>query len=81
MRSILSELELIIIIIIIIRSRVSVVDIATGYWLDDGGVGVRVPVRSKYSLFHVIQTGSGARPASYLIGTRGCFPGGKAARA
>jgi hypothetical protein len=25
----------------------SVVGIATGYWLDDGGIGVRVPVGSR----------------------------------
>jgi hypothetical protein len=30
-----------------VRSRESVVGIATGYWLDDRGVGVRVPVGSK----------------------------------
>jgi hypothetical protein len=29
------------------RSRDSVVGIATGYWLDDRGVGVRVPVGSR----------------------------------
>jgi hypothetical protein len=34
---------------IIIRSRVSVVGIATGYGLDDRGVGVRVPVESRIS--------------------------------
>jgi hypothetical protein len=32
--------------------------------------------------FHYrVQTGSGAHPASYPMGTRGTFPGGKAARA
>jgi hypothetical protein len=30
-----------------VRSRDSVVCIATGYGLDDGGVGLRVPVRSR----------------------------------
>jgi hypothetical protein len=29
------------------RSRDSVVDIATGYGLEDGGIGVRVPVGSR----------------------------------
>jgi hypothetical protein len=33
------------------------------------------------SLLHVVQTGSGAHPASYLMGTGGSFPGGKAAGA
>jgi hypothetical protein len=34
-------------LIIIITNQDSVVGIATGYGLDDGGVGVRVPVGSK----------------------------------
>jgi hypothetical protein len=37
---------------------------------------------SRYSqdfcLLHVVQTGSGVHPASYPVGTVGCFPGGKA---
>jgi hypothetical protein len=60
-----------------IRDRV--VGIAAGYWLYDRGVGVRVPVRSRISLPHVVQTGSGAHPASYPMGTEGTFPGGNAA--
>jgi hypothetical protein len=35
------------IIIIIIRSRDSAIGVATGYWLDDRGVGVRVSVVSR----------------------------------
>jgi hypothetical protein len=30
-----------------------------------------------YKLFHRVQNGSGAHPASYPQGTRGSFPGGK----
>jgi hypothetical protein len=33
----------------------------------------------KFSLLHRVQTGSGSHPASYAMGTRGPFPGGKAA--
>jgi hypothetical protein len=33
------------------------------------------------SLLHVVQTGSGVHPASYSMGTRGAFPGVKAAGA
>jgi hypothetical protein len=55
-------------------SRDSVVCIATGYGLD-----VRVPVRSRIFLFHVVQTGSGVHPTSYRKGTGGSFPGAKAA--
>jgi hypothetical protein len=60
-------------------SRGSAVGIATDYGLDDRGVGVRVG--SEFSLLHVVQTGSGAHPASYPMGTGGSFPGGKAAGA
>jgi hypothetical protein len=45
--------------------------IATGYGLDDRGVGV-------LSLLHVVQTGSGVHPTSYPMGTGGSFPGDKA---
>jgi hypothetical protein len=37
--------------------------------------------RQQFSLLHAIQTGSGARPPSYPMGTGSSFPGGKAARA
>jgi hypothetical protein len=35
----------------------------------------------EFSLLHVVQAGSGAHPTSYPMGTRGSFPGGKAAGA
>jgi hypothetical protein len=44
-----------------------VAGIATGYGLDDRGVGVRVSVG--FSLLHIVQTGFGAHPASYPVGT------------
>jgi hypothetical protein len=62
-------------------SRDSVVGIATGYGLDGRGVGVRVPVRSRIFLLHVVQTDSEIHPTSYLLGTGGAFPGAKAAGA
>jgi hypothetical protein len=34
-----------------------------------------------FSLHHCIQNGSVAHPASYPVGTRGSFPGGKVASA
>jgi hypothetical protein len=34
-----------------------------------------------FSLHHRVQNGSGAHPASYAMGARGFFPGGKAAGA
>jgi hypothetical protein len=52
-------------------SRDSVVGVATGYWLDDRGVGIRVPLGQEFSLLHVVQTGSGTHPASYPLGTGG----------
>jgi hypothetical protein len=64
--------------IYLLRSRGSPVGIATGYGLDDRGVGVPSPGRIKNFLY-VDQTGSGAHPASYTVGTGGSSIGGKAA--
>jgi hypothetical protein len=50
-----------------------------GYGLDDRGSRVRLPAGAGNFSLHRIQNGSGAHPASYPIGTRGSFPGGKAA--
>jgi hypothetical protein len=53
---------------------------ATSYGLDDRIIGVRFPAEAgNFSLAHRFQTGSGSHPASYPMGTRGSFPGGKAA--
>jgi hypothetical protein len=38
-----------------------------------------IKVWKEISLLHVVQTGSGAHTATYTMGTRGSFPGGKAA--
>jgi hypothetical protein len=43
----------------LISSWDSVVGIATSYRLDDRGVGVQVPVRSRIFFLHVVQSGSG----------------------
>jgi hypothetical protein len=51
------------------ESRDSSVGIATGYGLNDQGVGV----------LHAVQTCSGAHPVSYPMGTGVCFPRGEAA--
>jgi hypothetical protein len=51
-----------------------------GYGLDDQGSRVRfLAGTGKFSLHHRVQNSSGAYPASYPMGTRGSFPGGKAA--
>jgi hypothetical protein len=66
------------IIIIIIDSSGS---IALGYGLEDRDSRVRFPAGTgNFSLHHSVQNGSRAHPApaSYLMGTRGSFPGGKA---
>jgi hypothetical protein len=52
-------------------SRDSAVGIATGWGLDDRGVGVRVPIGDRFFPFYVVQTGSWAQTASYPIGTAG----------
>jgi hypothetical protein len=46
------------------------------------GGGVRVPAGAgNFSLHHRVQNDSGAHPASYPMGSRGSFPGVKAAGA
>jgi hypothetical protein len=58
------------------------VGIALGCGLDDRGSRVQLPAETgNFSLHHRVQNGSGAHPASYSMGTRGYFPGGKAAGA
>jgi hypothetical protein len=50
------------------------------YGLDDRGSRVRFPAGAgNISPYHHVQNGSGAHPASNPMGTRGSFPGGKAA--
>jgi hypothetical protein len=64
----------------IAKSRDSSVGIALGYGLDDRGSRVGFPAGAgNFSIHHRVQNGSGAHPASYPMGTRGSFPGGKAA--
>jgi hypothetical protein len=64
------------------KNRDSSVGIALGYGLDDRSSRVRFPAGAgNFSLHHRVQNGSGAHLASYPKGTRGCFPGGKAAGA
>jgi hypothetical protein len=60
----------------------SSVGIALGYGLDDRVSRVRYPAGpGNFSPHHRVQNGSGAHPASYPVGTRGSFLGGKAAEA
>jgi hypothetical protein len=64
------------------ESRDSSVGIAMGYGLDDRGSRVRFPSGARnFSLHHRVQNSSGTHPASYPMGTRASFPGGKAAGA
>jgi hypothetical protein len=53
-----------------------------GYGLDDRGSRVRFPAGAgNFSLHHRVQTGSGAHPDSYPMGTADSFIGGKEAGA
>jgi hypothetical protein len=64
------------------RYRISSVGIALGYGLDGRGFRVRFPAGAwNFSLHHLVQTDSGAHPASYPMGTGGSFPGVEAAEA
>jgi hypothetical protein len=66
----------------ITKSRGSLFGIALGYGLDDRGSRVRFPAGAgNFSLQHRVQNGSGAHPASYPVGTRCSFLGGKTAGA
>jgi hypothetical protein len=48
--------------------------------MDDRDSRVRFSAGAgNFSLHHRVQNGSGAHPAYYPMGTRGSFPGGKAA--
>jgi hypothetical protein len=48
------------------------------YGLDDRAIGVRSAAGAKdFSSNLCVQTGSGARPASCILGTGLSFPGGK----
>jgi hypothetical protein len=64
------------------HSRDSSVGIALVYELDYRGSRVRFPAGAgKFSLRHSVQNGSEVHIASYPMGIRGFFPGGKAAGA
>jgi len=52
---------------------------AVGVHSRQGQTSLSCPPR--LDVYHRIQNGSGAHPASYPMGTRGSFPGGKAAGA
>jgi hypothetical protein len=47
-----------------LQSRGSSVSIATGYGLDDRGIGARFPAVERYFSLHSAQSGSGAHPTS-----------------
>jgi hypothetical protein len=64
--------------LILQRSRSSSGSIVSDYWLDDRAIEVRSPPGAYFSSSPCVQTGSGAHPAFYPMGTGGSFPGGKA---
>jgi hypothetical protein len=63
----------------LMESRDNTVGIALGYGLDDRDSRLRFPAGAgNFSLHHRIQNDSESHPASYQMGTRCSFPGGKA---
>jgi hypothetical protein len=66
---------------LVAKSRDSSVGIALAYGLDYRGSRVRFPAGTGNFSLHRVQNGSGAHPASYPMGTRDSFLGGKAAGA
>jgi hypothetical protein len=70
----------------VLNSRSQYFGVGIAQWysagLRVGWSGVRVPAWARnFSLHHRVQTGCGAHPASYKMGSRGSFPGGEAAGA
>jgi hypothetical protein len=64
------------------RSKTVCYGIALGYGLDDRDSRFRFPAKAgNFSLHHGVQNGSESHLASYPMGTRGSFLGGKAAGA
>jgi hypothetical protein len=64
---------------LILMTRGSSGSIVSEYRLDDRVIEVRSPTEAEdFSSSPCVQTGSGAHPASYPMGTGGSFPGGKA---
>jgi hypothetical protein len=57
----------------------SAISTATGYVLDGRESEIESRQDQDFSPLHVVQTGSGALPASYPMGTKGSTSGGKAA--
>jgi hypothetical protein len=63
----------------VIRSRGSSGSIVSDYGLDNRAIEVRSPTGAEdFSSSPCVQTGCGAHPASYPMGTGGSFPGVKA---
>jgi hypothetical protein len=61
------------------QSNDSSVGIMLDYGLDDRGSRSQFPAEAgNFSLHNRVQNGSGAYPASYPLGNRGSFTGGKA---
>jgi hypothetical protein len=62
------------------RSRDSSVNMLSGYGLDYRAIEVRSPAETKriFPLVQTVQTGYGAHPASFPMGTGVTFPEGKA---
>jgi hypothetical protein len=61
------------------KSHDSSVGIVLGYGLDDRDSRVQfLAGAGNFSLHYRVQNGTGAHPASYLLGTGGYFPGDKA---
>jgi hypothetical protein len=57
-------------------SRDSAVGIVATDWTTES-LGFESRYGQKFSLLHVVQTGSGVHPTSYTMGTGGSFPGVK----
>jgi hypothetical protein len=77
-----TTVALVVVVVVVMTFYSSLILSALCYGLDDRGSSVRFPAGAgNFSLSRRVQNGSGAHPASYPMGTRGSFPGGKASGA
>jgi hypothetical protein len=73
---------ILLLLLLLFKSRDNSVGTALDYGPDARGSRVRFSAGAgNFSLNHRVQNVSGAHPACYPMGTRGSFPGGKAAGA
>jgi hypothetical protein len=65
----------------LVNKRIGSLDVSVGTATRLQAGGSTPGIGKRFFLLHNVQTGSDAHPAAHTMGTRGSFPGGKAALA